>query len=61
MSWLRLSESADELPRLKNLVERVILTKKSWGYPTRAVEELARLQGYVGSNGEHVISRASGT
>jgi hypothetical protein len=28
------------LPRLKTLVERVILTKKSWGYPTVGVHEL---------------------
>lgn len=41
--------------RLRNLVERVILTKKSWGYPTTGVEELARLDAYIGPNGEQVL------
>lgn len=33
-------ECAEHLPRLKQLVETVILTKKSWGYRTTVVEEL---------------------
>jgi hypothetical protein len=39
------------LARLKNLVERVTLTKKTWGYPTIVVEELAPLRQYVGRKG----------
>ncbi len=38
----------DSLPRLKNLAERVILTKASWGTPTLGVNELLPLAGYVG-------------
>lgn len=41
-------QCAEELPRLKNLVERVIATKKSWGYPTKVIEEVLPLSGYVG-------------
>lgn len=52
-------ECGRKLARLKNLVERVILTKKSWGYPTLAVEELAPLDAYVGRNGQQVL-RATG-
>lgn len=37
----------ESLPRLKNLAERVILTKASWGSPTRGVHELLPLAGYV--------------
>jgi hypothetical protein len=51
-------ECGRRLGRLKNLVERVILTKKSWGYPTTAVEELAPLQAYIGPGGEQVIGRS---
>ena len=39
------------LPRLKTLVERVILTKKSWGYPTTAVEELTPVQAFTRADG----------
>ncbi len=48
------------LGRLKSLVERVILTKEHWGYPTVGVEELAPLQAYVGPHGEPVIRRTRG-
>jgi hypothetical protein len=44
-------ECAEKLPRLKSLVERVILTKKDWGYPTTGVEELTPVQAYVGKDG----------
>ncbi len=37
-------ECGQRLGRLKNLVERVILTKRSWGRPTIGVDELAPLQ-----------------
>lgn len=49
-------DCAQRVARLKNLVERVILTKKSWGYPTTGVEELARLQASVGPSGDVVYS-----
>jgi|SRR5579863_1632980 len=39
---------AEQLPRLKNLCERIILTKKSWGYPTLGTDELLPLAGYIG-------------
>jgi hypothetical protein len=32
-------ECGRKVARLKNLVERVLLTKKNWGYPTVAVDE----------------------
>jgi hypothetical protein len=47
------------LPRLKNLVEWVILTKKTWGLPTLEVEALAPLRAYVGPEGEQVIYRVT--
>jgi hypothetical protein len=40
-------ECSHRLARLKNLAERVILTKRSWGYPTRGVDELVPLSAYV--------------
>ena len=46
------AECGKRLPRLKNLAERVILTKKTWGSPTGAVDELAPLSGYVGPSDE---------
>jgi hypothetical protein len=52
-------ECGRRVARLKNLVERVILTKKSWGYPTIGVDELTPLGGYVGPSGEQVIFRAT--
>jgi hypothetical protein len=42
------SSCADALPRLHNLVERVILTKQAWGFPTVGVAEIAPLVAYVG-------------
>ncbi len=43
------------LPRLSNLAERVILTKKSWGHPTVGVEEVLPLRAYVDRTGTPVI------
>jgi hypothetical protein len=40
-------ECSHRLARLKNLAQRVILTKRSWGYPTRGVDELVPLSAYV--------------
>jgi hypothetical protein len=41
-------ECARQLPRLKNLCERVILTKKAWGYPTMGTDEILPLAGFIG-------------
>ncbi len=41
-------ECRKQLPRLKNLCERVILTKKDWGYPTVGTDELLPLAGFIG-------------
>ena len=40
-----------KVTRLKNLVERVLLTKKEWGSPSLAIEELAPVQAYVTADG----------
>jgi hypothetical protein len=48
-------ECGNRVGRLKNLVERVIVTKASWGYPTLAVKELIPLQAFIGPSGEFVI------
>jgi hypothetical protein len=55
-------ECENALPRLKNLAERVILTKRSWGYRTLAVDELEPLQAYVGrDNSTYVSAPATNT
>jgi hypothetical protein len=41
-------ECTNKLPRLKTLCERVILTKKDWGYPTVGADELLPLSGFIG-------------
>lgn len=43
-----------KLPRLKCLVEQVILTKKAWGVPSLGTERLARLAAYVQEDGSLV-------
>jgi hypothetical protein len=50
-------ETATQLPRLKCLVERVILTKKSWGTKALGVDPLSRLAGYVRSENRVVYFR----
>jgi hypothetical protein len=47
-------ECGARLARLSCLAERVILTKRSWGYPTTAVEELSPLLAYVRREGRVV-------
>lgn len=42
--------------RLKCLAERVILTKKSWGFSTRGVEELSPLRAFVRRDGTTVYN-----
>jgi hypothetical protein len=44
-------ECSERLPRLKNLAERVIATKATWGYPTAGVDELLPLTAYIGPPG----------
>ncbi|MCW3002615.1 MAG: hypothetical protein JWQ20_1913 [Conexibacter sp.] len=48
-------ECGEKVARLKNLVERVVLTKKSWGYPSTGVEELAPLRAFVRADGRQVF------
>ena len=48
-------ECSKQLPRLKNLCERVILTKKSWGYPTTGTDELLPLAGFIGPDNSMTI------
>ncbi len=50
-------ECGNRLTRLKNLAERVILTKKDWGYPTLATDELTPLRAYMGRQGEQIIGQ----
>lgn len=45
------------LPRLKCLVEQVILTKKTWGIQTLETEQLARLDAFINSEGSPVLIR----
>ncbi len=52
-------ECSSQLPRLKNLCERVILTKKSWGYPTVGTDELLPLAGFIGPANSMTIFQAS--
>lgn len=52
-------ECSSQLPRLKNLCERVILTKKSWGYPTLGTDELLPLTGFIGPANSMTIFQAS--
>jgi hypothetical protein len=44
-------ECRARLPRLKSLVERVILTKASWGYPSLGIDELTPVRAYVRRDG----------
>jgi hypothetical protein len=46
-------DCSQEVTRLKNLVERVILTKRSWGKPTKHVDVTLPLSGYVGPAKSH--------
>ena len=46
-----INETREKLPRLKSLVEQVLITKKSWGLKSLGVERLAPLSAYVGQDG----------
>jgi hypothetical protein len=52
-------ECSQKLARLANLAERVILTKRSWGLPTKEVEELVPLVAFIESLGSVTYYRAS--
>ncbi len=55
-------ECGKQVNRLKSLVERVILTKKTWGAPTTEVEELTPAIGWVGrDNSITIFTRIGGT
>ena len=43
------------LARLKNLAERVILTKKTWGVRSLGIDPIAHLAGFVGEDGSGMI------
>ena len=45
----------EKLPRLKCLVEQVLLTKKTWGIETRAIDRLARVTSYIAADGSVII------
>jgi len=45
----------ERLPRLKTLVERVIVTKQNWGTPDLRVRELIPVAGYVKADGTVVL------
>jgi hypothetical protein len=51
-------ECSKQLPPLKNLCERVILTKKSWGYPTLGTDELLPLTSFIGPANSMTIFQA---
>lgn len=52
-------ECTKQLPRLKNLCERVILTKKDWGYPTMGTDELLPLAGFIRPANSITLFKAS--
>jgi hypothetical protein len=50
-------ETSSKLARLKGLVEQVLVTKKTWGIPTVETDRIARLQGFIDSEGSIVLLR----
>jgi len=54
------AETSNRAPRLKCLVEQVLLTKKTWGITTLDAERIADLTGFINSKTNPVlISRAT--
>lgn len=51
-------EASKRVPRLKSLVERVILTKRNWGMRDTAVEELTPAVSWISSDGGIVLRTA---
>jgi hypothetical protein len=55
------AETSRALPRLKSLVEQVILTKRKWGIPTLETKRIAEIEQFIDSNGNPVFIRHVGT
>lgn len=51
-------ETARRIPRMKALVDRVLLTKKAWGRPTAGVEALMPLGSFVGPDNAFTIYKS---
>lgn len=50
-------ETSRKLPRLKCLAEQVLLTKRTWGAPTKETERLAEINAYIDSESNPVLIR----
>ena len=48
-------EASEKLPRLKCLVEQVLLTKQKWGVKSGGTDRLARLAAYTKMDGSLVL------
>ncbi len=48
-------EVSEKLPRLKCLVEQVLLTKRTWGVRSQYIDRLAQLAAFIGNNGSVII------
>ncbi len=48
-------EVTEKMPRLKCLVEQLLLTKKSWGFKTQATDRLARVASYISADGSLIL------
>ncbi|WP_420645650.1 hypothetical protein [Candidatus Leptofilum sp.] len=53
------SQISEALPRLKSLVEQVIVTKKTWGTPTLETDRVAELVGYTNEDGTPILYQSS--
>jgi hypothetical protein len=53
-------EASERIARLKNLVERVIISKSTWGTKGTAVDEVPGSSGYVDADGKLVIKIGPG-
>ena len=47
------------LPRLKSLIEQVLVTKKSWGASSLDVDRIAEVSGFVDRDGNLVIIKGT--
>ena len=52
-------EVSDKLPRLKCLVEQVLLTKQTWGVKSNDTDRLAPISGYIAADGSVIVRRGS--
>lgn len=53
------SQISKVLPRLKCLVEQVIVTKKTWGTPTLEIERIADISGFIKEDGTPVLIKGT--